>query len=177
MSDHVREKAVHAADILTDLIGDLVGGTMLFRYWITEFEAGRVPEMLMVNVQKICVSHLVLGLFKFLEFYERFNQVIPPEHRQTCKALVAEINRKGAVEFRNKCVGHIWDKEQQRPLIHSEIMTRLDRLTGGDMPRFLNWINHPTADEFPSTVVSIIETVRDALMSKYSISPDEFIHR
>jgi hypothetical protein len=28
----------------------------------------------MVNVQKICVSHLVLGLSKFVEFYKRFNQ-------------------------------------------------------------------------------------------------------
>ncbi|HZR04535.1 MAG TPA: hypothetical protein VFA61_01750 [Candidatus Udaeobacter sp.] len=177
MSDHVREKAVHAADILNDLIGDLVGGTMLFRYWITEFQAGRVPETLMVNVQKICVSHLVLGLFKFTEFYQRFNQVIPQEHSETCKALLAEINRKGAAEFRNKCVGHIWDNEQQRPLIQSEIMTRLDRLTGGDMPGFLNWINKPTPDESPSTVVTVVETVRDALMSEYSISSDEFIDR
>jgi hypothetical protein len=177
MTDKVREKAVHAADILNDLIGDLGGGTMLFRYWITEFEAGRVPELLMVNVQKICVSHLVLGLFKFLEFYQRFNQVIPPEHLETCKALLAEINRKGTVEFRNKCVGHIWDRDRHRPLIHSEIMTRLDRLTGGDMLGFLNWINNPKTNEFPSTVVSVVETVRDALMSEYSISLDEIIHR
>jgi hypothetical protein len=74
-------------------------------------------------------------------------------------------------------VGHIWDNEQQRPLIHSEIKTRLAQLTGGDMPGFLNWLNNPTADEFPSTVVGIVETVRDALMSEYSISPDEFIDR
>ena len=177
MIDKIREKAVHAADTLNDFVGDFIGGTALFREWNTQFRVGRVPETLMINVQKICVSHLVLGLFKFVEFYERFHQVIPSEHLEACKALVSEINRKGVVEFRNKCVGHIWDKEKQRPLIHSEIMTRLARLTGGDMSGFLDWIDNPKTNEFPSSVVSVVERVRDALMSKYSISPDELIHR
>ena len=70
MTDQVREKAVHAADTLTDFIG----GTALLREWATDFKAGRVPEMVMVNVQKIRVSHLVLGLSKFVEFYKRLNQ-------------------------------------------------------------------------------------------------------
>ena len=74
MTDQVREKAVHAADTLTDFIGDFVGGTALLREWATDFKAGRVPETVMVNVQKIRVSHLVLGLSKFVEFYKRFNQ-------------------------------------------------------------------------------------------------------
>jgi hypothetical protein len=177
MTDQIRETAVHAADTLNDFIGDLVGGTMLFRYWDTQIRERHLPQTLMVNVQKICISHLVLALCKFVEFHQRFHQVIPLEHRQTCKDLLREINRRQAVQFRNKCVGHIWDKEQQRPLLHSEIMTRLARLTGGDIPEFLNWINNPTANEFPSSVVSIVETVRDALTSKYSISPDEFIDR
>ena len=94
----------------------------------------------MLNVKRICISHLVLALSKFDEFYERFLQVIPSPHRQTCKGLLREIRRKGALDFRNKCVGHIWDKERQRPLLHSEIMNRLDLLTGGDIGGFLNWI-------------------------------------
>ena len=177
MTDQVREKAVHAADVLTDFIGDFVGGTALLHEWATDFKSGRVPQMVMINVQKICVSHLVLSLSKFAEFYKRFNQVIPSEYLGTCKALAAEIRRKGVVEFRNKCVGHIWDNEHNRPLIHSEIMARLALLTDDDMSGFLNWINDPKNNEFPSTVVSVVETVRDALVSKYSISPDEIIHR
>jgi hypothetical protein len=136
MTDQVREKAVHAADTLTDFIGDLVGGTALLRQWATDFKAGRVSEPVMVSVQKICVSHLVLALSKFTEFYSRFNQVIPSEYLGTCKTLAGEIRRKGVVDFRNKCVGLIWDKEQQRPLLHSEIMMRLARLTAGDMSGF-----------------------------------------
>jgi len=177
MTDPLRAEAVHAVDVLNDFVGDLVGGVMLFREWDVQFKAGRVPEMLMVNVQKICISHLVLGLCKFVEFYQRFHQIIPSEYRETCKNLVRDINRKGVIEFRNKCVGHIWDTRLQRPLIHSEIMARLGRLTDGDMSGFLNWINNPKGNQFPSTVVSIVEAVRNALMSEHFIAPDEIITR
>jgi hypothetical protein len=173
----LRDNAVHAVDTLNDFVGDFVGGVMLFREWEIQFKAGRVPEMLMVNVQKICLSHLVLGLCKFVEFYERFRNVIPFEHRDVCKGLVREIKQKGVVEFRNKCVGHIWDTSLHRPLIHSEIMTRLNRLTSCNLSGFLDWINNPKANTFPSTVVSIIETVRDALMSQHGITQDEIINR
>lgn len=88
-----------------------------------------------------------------------------------------EIKQKGVVEFRNKCIGHIWDKDQHRPLIHSEIVTRLDRLTGANLSGFMDWINDPKANTFPSTVVSIVETVRDTLMTQHGITQDEFINR
>ena len=64
-----RDNAVHAVDTLNDLVGDFVGGVMLLREWRIQFEVGRVPELLMVDVQKICLSHLVLGLCKFVECY------------------------------------------------------------------------------------------------------------
>jgi len=47
MTDQVREKAVHAADTLTDFIGDFVGGTAL----------------------------LTRPALKSVEFYKRFNQI------------------------------------------------------------------------------------------------------
>jgi hypothetical protein len=155
MIDKIREKAVHAADTLNDFIGDFIGGTALFREWDTQFRVGRVPETLMINVQKICVSHLVLGLFKFVEFYERFHQVIPSEHLEACKALVSEINRKGVVEFRNKCVGHIWDKEKQRPL-SSRMARSVGRTDAQIISRCENSLTTP-----PFAVCSIIVENRD----------------
>lgn len=177
MTDPVREKAVNAADMLNDLIGDLIGRAMLLREWDAQFKAGRVPEMLMVNVQKICVSHLALSLCKFVEFHKRFHQAIPSMHRETCRNPLRDVNRRGVIEFRNKCVGHILDTDQQRPLIHSEIMARLGRMTGGDMSGFLNWISNPKGNEYPLTSISVIQTVRDALISDHSIKLDEIIQR
>ena len=42
---------------------------------------------------------------------------------------------------------------------------------------FLRWINNHSANICPVTVVSIVETLRDAIMARYSIEPEEFINR
>ena len=172
-----RTKAIQAADTLNDFVGDFVSGVMLLREYDGHYRAGRIKLPLMVTVQKICLSHLILSLCKFAEFYDRFKGVIPSEHQSTCRSLVRTITQKGVVEFRNKCVGHIWDKDQGRPLLNSEIMDRLDRMTDQNVDTFMKWLNDPKANVYPSTVVSVVETVRDSLMTKYSLSPDEIINR
>lgn len=131
----------------------------------------------MVTVQKICLSHLVLSLAKFVEFYRRFHQIIPAEHRDVVRGLVRSINQKGVVDFRNKCVGHIWDTQKGRPLVNSEIMARLGDMTGNDFDGFLKWINDPRGNTYPATVVSIVVTIRSTLMAQYSIASNEVINR
>ena len=124
----------------------------------------------------MCLSHLVLGLAKFQEFNKRFCKVIPSEHRGDAKGLVRKIEEKGIVEFRNKCVGHIWDNAKKRRLLHSEIVDRLNQITGNDLGRFLRWVNARMAN-YPTTVISIVEAIHNAIMRQHSISPDEFIER
>lgn len=177
MSGSDRAAAVHAVDTLNDFVGDFVSGVMLLREYDAQYRAGKATLPLMVTVQKICLSHLVLNLVKFVEFYERFHQIVPSEHRDVVKGLVRCINQKGIIDFRNKCVGHIWDTDQGRPLLHSEIMVRLERMTENDLGGFLKWVNDPKGNTYPATVVSIVETVRDALMVHHSIAPDEVINR
>jgi hypothetical protein len=172
-----RATAIHAVDVLNDFVGDFVGGVMLWREYNAQYQAQKLPLTIMVNVQKICLSHLVVSFSKVIEFYERFHQLLSPEHRSAAKGLIRDINQKGILDFRNKCVGHIWDVDAGRPLVHSEIMSRLGRMTNDDMDGFLKWINDPHANVYPATVVSILETVRDALMAQYSIAPDEVINR
>ena len=177
MSTPDRTKAIQAADTLNDFVGDFVSGVMLLREYNGHYHADRIKLPLKVTVQKICLSHLILSLCKFTEFYDRFKVVIPSEHQDTCKSLVRAITQKGVVEFRNKCVGHIWDKDQGRPLRNSEIMDRLHRMTGQNVETFLKWLNDPNGNVYPSTVVSVVETVRDSLIAKYSLSPEEIIDR
>ena len=74
-------------------------------------------------------------------------------------------------------MGHIWDNAKERPLVHSEIVARLNQITGNDLGRFLRWVNDPDGNVYPATVVSIVEAIRDAIMRQHSISPDEFIER
>ena len=166
MSTPQRAVAVDAVDTLNDFVGDFVSGVMLLRDYSARYHAGSVIRELMVSVQKICLSHLALSLAKFVEFYERFHMIIPSQHRDIAKGLVRSIKQKGIVHFRNKCVGHIWDKDLGRPLAHSEIMTRLKQIAGNDSDAFLRWINDPEANIYPTTVVSIVETIRDDLMAQ-----------
>jgi hypothetical protein len=56
-------------------------------------------------------------------------------------------------------------------------MNHLKEMTGGDFDPFLKWINDPTGNILPTTVVSIVETIRDDLMAQHSIAPDAFIKR
>ena len=56
-------------------------------------------------------------------------------------------------------------------------MGRFELITDGDVSTFLDWINNPRGDIYPSTVVSIVETVRDTLMKQHSITFNEFLNR
>jgi hypothetical protein len=172
-----RELAVHAVDTLNDLIGDFVCGVNVLNDSHVEHQAGKLDAKVMLTVSKMCLSHLVLGLAKFDEFNRRFSKVIPSEYRPAVKGLVRTIKEKEIVTFRNKCVGHIWDEEIDRPLVHSEILARLSRITENDLDGFLRWVNNPAANTCPTTVVGIVEALRDAIMARYSIESEEFIGR
>ncbi len=147
MATQTREAAVNAADSLNELIGDLVTGSMLLREWDVSFRAGRTTLLLFTGIQKMCLSHIVLALHKFIEFYERYHNALSAEHRATAKALIREIKRRGVIEIRNKFVGHMWDNILGRPLMHSEIMSRLTGMAEGDLLGFVEWINNPKASQ------------------------------
>jgi len=164
-----RNKAIDAADTLNDFIGDLITGVMVLRKYAIEQQKGRVITQQMIAIQKMCLSYIVLTLCKFLEFWEHYHDLVPYEHHDVCKALVKK--------FRNKCVGHLWDTKKQRILAHSEVLKRLEVVIENDLLSFLNWINDPKSNSYPSTVVSIVETVRDALLAGHAIQPDEIINR
>jgi hypothetical protein len=172
-----RGRAVDAADVLNDFIGDFITGVMVFREYEAQARAGKVPLDMMVGIQKMCVSHLVLAFAKFEEFWKHYHDVVPGEHREACRAIRTTIRERKVSEFRNRCVGHIWSNDARRPLKHSEVMEALQTLVNQDLGAFLRWINNPEANAYPSTVVSVIEAVRDAIVAEHGIRPEEIVDR
>ncbi len=172
-----RERAIDAIDILNDLLGDLVISGKVLQKFSRAHNQGHLNMEQMVSVQKMCLSNLILALTKWLEFYEHYHDLIPDEFREIVKKTNKTLNEKKVREFRNKCIGHIWDKPNKRPLVLSEIMHRLDNIVGGNMPDFLRWINNPNNNEYPNTLLSIVESLRDTLASNNEISPSEVIER
>ena len=125
----------------------------------------------------MCLSYLVLAFAKFEEFWGHYHNLVPQEHRDACKSIVKTLRARKVAEFRNRCVGHIWDSEKQRPLAHSEVMSALAAIAVPNFAEFLNWINNPKANTYSSTVVSVVEAVRNALVLAYGIQPHEIVNR
>lgn len=173
----MRDRAVDAVDVLGDFIPDLVTATNVYREYDAQLQSGKLPPALMVGVQRMCFSHLVLACYKLTEFYKRFHDILPAEHHGNVKGLVTEFNRRGIVDFRNKVVGHIWDKGNDRPLRLSEIMQRLQTITNNNMHSFLDWINQPRGNIYPVNVVAVVETLRNALIAQHGITRDEVLGR
>ena len=172
-----RSRAVDAVDVLNDLIGDFVTGVMVLHEYSKQHRENKLRLELMVPIQKMCLSHLVLAFAKFEEFWKHYHDLVPTEHRDACKSILKSISNRKISEFRNRCVGHIWDKVNQRPLAHSEVMSALAGITAPDFAAFLNWVNNPVAKLPPASVASIVESVRDSLMLAYSIHPQEIVNR
>jgi hypothetical protein len=177
MSQSQRAKAVDAVDVLNDFIIDLIAGVMVFREYEASFKKTPSTNGIKLSVDRLCLSHLILNLCKVIEFWKRYKSVVPTNLKEPFKSLVKTLEGRKVTEFRNKYIGHIWDDELNRPLVHSEIIRKMDILCEGDLNSFLNWINNPKANSFPTTVISVIETTRDALVAKHQIGDDEILKR
>jgi hypothetical protein len=172
-----RSKAVDAVDVLNDLIIDLIAGVMVFRQYDASFKKAPTTDGIELSVNRLCLSHLILNLCKFIEFWKKYKNVVPNTLKEPCKSLVKALEGKKVTEFRNKYIGHIWDDELSRPLVHSEIIRKFEILCDGDLNKFMNWINNPKANSFPTTVISVIETTRDVLAAEYQIANHETVGR
>lgn len=177
MCDTDRENAINAVDLLNDFVGDLITGTMALAQYHKEHNSGVITTEQLVGINKMCLSHLVLGLTKWAEFYKRFHHLIPSELKGDAKQIIKTIESRKVIEFRNKCVGHIWDKDTNRPLVNSEIMARLNTITGNDIRGFLRWLNNPDPAEFPNSVAGISEAIRDKIATAHGIAPGEVLNR
>ncbi len=177
MKDLTRKDAVDATDILNDFIGDLVAGVMVLIEYRAILLNDPAQKDALVAIQKMCLSHLILTLYKWLEFYEKYHSLFDGELKAECKELTKRIKSRNIDAFRNKCVGHIWDKEKKRPMYNSEIDKYLNKIMLNDIQKFLLWLNNPRGNKYPESVVSIIEKCRENIVKKHDINHEEIMQR
>jgi hypothetical protein len=170
-----KERAIEAFWILNDIGGDLICAARAFEYFETpKFKGGATDQVLRIY-NRMADSFLYLTLAKWIEFYDRYHVLIPPNARVICKSLRKELERRGVREFRNKVVGHIWSKTHSRPLLASEIEDLDKKITKGDMREFQRWINDPSNNHLGETIVGTIEFVRDSIQKKWALSEQELL--
>ena len=172
-----RERAIDACDVLNDFIGDLITGVMVFRDYVSSHQQGKTRLEMMVSVQKMCMSNIVLGLTKFEEFWVNFHDLVPEDHRSSCKAILRRMNQRKIGNFRDTYVGHIIDLKTKCPLKKSDVEAAFRVIAEPGIDEFLRWINDPKSNAHRDSVVSVVEAVRDTLQQAYGITPDEIINR
>lgn len=170
-----RESAIEAASLLNLFLLDFIIGTRGLEIYDLLGVESRVPSSVVIGLNRMALSHLVVTLSKWTEFYRRYKAILPDDVRDECRALNKDIVARGIVSFRNTVVGHICDKDTGRPLTSHEIDERLERIMAGQGQDFLRWINNPTDNTYPCSVVAITEHVRDRLRDEYRLANDEIL--
>jgi len=177
MTDIDRNLILNAIYVLNDIVDYLVAGTMVFRNYQMKFESGDFTQPGIVSVQKMCVSHIVLGLSKLVEFWEYYHHLVPKELRPEVKATISKIQSRDLQQFRNTVVAHIWDKKLNRTRTQLEMIEQLNRISDNNPKAFLLWLNNPSGNVYPDNLVSIVQTLRDHLVKEHNVSAGEVFKR
>jgi len=114
------------------------------------------------------MQYLILCLCKWVEFCDRYNQFIPDEFKESSRQIKNTIVNRQVIKFRNKNVGHIWDKVNKQPLSNSETTGHIDTITNKDIGEFLNWLNDH--NQFAKSIAGLSEEIRNLIIDKYDIS-------
>lgn len=170
----MRDKAIDAIDILNDLMNEIMTGVDVYKYYVAGYKSGIFSFDGISSAQRLCFMSIVLALDKIREFNKRYLRVIPQGHRAALKDLQETINEKRIPEFRDHCIGHIWDGRTNQPVKHSEVMKRLSLIVSTKPMDFMRWL-HVTGKQ--DTVAGTLETIRNALMTEYSVTENEVIGR
>jgi len=165
-----RGRAIEAARLLNEFVGDLVVGTRTLDLLEAPNIKSIVTDAFRTTMTRMCVSHLVVTLSKWQELYDRYKALIPSDVREACRDLRKELERRDVRGFRNKAAGHIWDSDTKRPISGSEVDSRLATIYDGNFEHFLLWINDPDSNQFPHNVVAIVEHVRNRLRAEFNIT-------
>jgi hypothetical protein len=168
-----RVHAIEATRFLNEFIGDLVLGSRAMGWLDAPTLQPKVTEEFKVIMHRMCVWHLIATLSKWQEVYDCYHEVFPEDVRKASRDLRKELERRGVRDFRNTVVGHILDKKTKRPICKAELDAKLNKIFNGNYDGFLLWVNTPGGNLFPSTVVSIVEQIRDRITQEYSITPAE----
>ncbi|MBI2509489.1 MAG: hypothetical protein HYV99_05860 [Betaproteobacteria bacterium] len=159
--------------MLNEFIGDLVIGSRAMGWLDAPSLQAKVSQEFKVTMHRMCVWHVIATLSKWQEVYDCYHEVFPDDVRKASRDLRKELERRGVRDFRNTVVGHILDKKTKKPISKADIDKKLNDIFSGSYEGFLLWVNTPGGNVFPSTVVSIVEEIRDRLTQKYSITPAE----
>ncbi|MEN8135116.1 MAG: hypothetical protein ABFS18_06210 [Thermodesulfobacteriota bacterium] len=177
MPEITRNKAIEATHILNDLIGDFVVAVVTLKDYQKRLGGKAEWANGLVAANKMCLSFIVLGFDKWIEFFGHYHRLFDGELHANCKTLTKTFRNRGVTKFRNKCIGHVLDNKTKKPLFPSDVNQSLQKIIGEDLGAFLNWVHNIDGDQYPETVASIVEEARNYLAEEYDIPHKEIMSK
>jgi len=111
---------------------------------------------------RLYLSHILLTLCKTAETYRRYKYLLPEPAKTSLKSITDEVERRQIPQFRNKVIGHIWDKDTGRPISPEVIDQRIAEIIP-DKVKFFTWILNLGDANDPTTVVGQLKAAVAAL--------------
>ena len=112
-----RERAVEATRLLNSFLLDFVVGSRGLEIFDCPAIAPSVSRTTAIGLNRMAISHLVVSLAKWAEFYRHYRAILPADVRDACLALHDQIIARGIIDFRNTVIGHILDDlSTKRPI-------------------------------------------------------------
>jgi hypothetical protein len=114
----------------------------------------------------------VLTLYKIHETFNTY-AILFKDFSKEIRGFRKWYKNKNIGEFRNAIVAHIKDKNMEHPHTKAEADLMFQNVLQKQSPtEFFYKINNQK--DQGNTIVGLIETVKDSLMERYSISAEEF---
>lgn len=132
-------------------------------------------EVVVAGFNRLCLFHIIITLAKFAEFYKENKDVLPRACHADLKDLVRSIDQRGILKFRNNVVGHLYEEKTKKPLTLAEVASRVELITQGDLQGFFLWVNDGKANPYPTTVISVVERVRDLIRDENQFSNTDLV--
>jgi hypothetical protein len=125
----------------------------------------KFPQLLdglQIPAARLYLSHVLLTLCKTAETYKRYKYLLREPVKASLKAITEEVEKRRIPQFRNKVIGHIWDKDIGRPLSPKVVDQRIAEIIP-DKVQFSLWILNTADANDPATVVGQLKAAAAAL--------------
>jgi len=163
------QDAKDACWILEYLIHDLVVARQLYDLSSDIGKRVTVHPETEKAVRRMYISHLLLALAKFSEFYGKYSWLLPEPQKTKCRAIQKELTRRKVRDLRNTFIGHVLNKKTGRPISNADIDAAFNAATNHDVHAFLRWIHVSGDTASPNSVVGALEAAHAELRKLHAI--------
>jgi hypothetical protein len=160
------EDAELAANLLGQHVGNIEGAIFALDRFQRLKNLNHLPFMLWVHVLHMCLGWLVLTVTKTQEIWQIYGFFAEKEAREAMPAALAEGERLGIPDLRDKTIAHVIHRDTGKPMTPEKLEEVFGKVFEENPERFLHWIRHPT-DPKAATFCRAHRLFRNDLLVKF----------